>query len=720
MTTAPHPAPVAEAVRSWMRANVLYFAHPFEVIRSYRSVDFRYDLIASLNVAVVLVPQSIAFALIANVPPQMGLYTAIVAAAVGGLWGSSRHQHSGPTNAHSLLVGAALIAVVAPGTPEFAAAAGLMAVMVGVLQLGLGLAHLGVLINFISDSVVIGFTAGAAVLIVVNQLQHLLRLTLPGTQALFYETAFEIARHAGETHGLSLGLGAATIAVIVILRRLHPRWPGAFIGMTLAALAVAVFGLDRRGVLVLGELPQTLPPLAHLPLLNLELIGRLSPGALAVAAIGLVETLSISRAIAAQSGQHIDSNQEFVGQGLANLVTGFFSGYSPAGSFSRSALNFTAGARTSLASVFSSVWVALIVLLFAPLTAFLPRTALAAVLIVTAYTMVDKREVRRIWRASRGDSLILAATFGATLFLPLEFAVLAGMLVSFGRYLVRTSMPVVRPVLPDANYRHFEYQPNQPQCPQLAVMEVRGTLYFGAVQHVEDAIRTNLDQNPSQRYLILRMNAVDTLDVTGVRMLESVARMYRKRAGDVFLVGVNEVVRKRMQLAGFVQFLGPDHFLDRDTSGLAHLFYRVLDPAVCIYECEMRAWLECQNLPKRTLPKELVLHTETPGSNVNSISPETLRRLLKSDAPPHVFDVREQREFKRGHIPDAEILPLLDLLADERAMPDDRDIVFVCRSGRRGSRAAQHAVGRCSRKVYYLEGGMLAWEAAGLLDALDE
>jgi SulP family sulfate permease len=696
-----------------------YFARPAEIIRHYRREDLRPDMISGLTVAIILLPQAIAYALIAELPPQMGLYAAIVAAIVGALWGSSSHLHTGPTNAASLLVLSSLAVVAAPGSPEFIAAAGLMAVMVGVARLLMGLARLGVLVNFVSVSVIVGFTGGAGVLIAVNQLRHLLRLDFPGS-ADFIPTLSATARHLPETHGPSLVIGISTMAVILLVRRLKPRWPAALVGMMATAAVVGVLRLhETNGVIVLGELPRGLPPLAKLPLFDIGLIGRISTGALAISAIGLVEAVSIARSIASQNGQRLDSNQELVGQGLANIAAGFFSGYTCSGSFTRSAVTFTSGGRTALASAFSGLWTLLALLLLAPLAAYLPRAALAGVLFVTAYFMIEWGAIRRILRASRGDSLIMIATFLATLFLPLEFAVLAGILVSMARFIVQTSMPGVYSVLPDADFRHLAYQPGQSSCLQLAVMTIQGPLYFGAAHHCEEAIRANLERNPHQRFLLLKMNTVDYCDVSGIQMLESIVRLYRQRGGDVFAMRASRAVRERMKLTGFEDMLGQDHFLKEDEA-IGHLFYRRLDPAVCIYECPVRVWQECQNLPKHVYPGGLPLSYRGVDGPVADIEPQVLwHQLRQGESPPLVIDVREPAEFKRGHIPNAQLVPMPRLLAQTPDLPADRPIVFVCRTGRRGARVVTALKEQGYSNIRILRGGMLAWEAAGLLEAVD-
>lgn len=706
--TAPLP------VHTWGRDILGLLQRPVRILSSYKREDFQPDVIAGLTVAIVMLPQAIAYALIAELPPQMGIYTAIVAAVAGALWGSSAHLHTGPTNAASLLVLATLLPLAAPGTPGYLAAAGLMAIMVGLIRLLMGFARLGVLVNFVADSVIIGFTAGAGILISVNQLRTLLRLSFPSDDSLF-TTVTQLIRHAPGTHWFSLGLGLGTIAAIVVVRRFRPSWPGPLITMIVASLLVAVLGLDQLGVLVLGELPRNLPPIASLPLLDLDLIGQLSTGALAVATIGLVEAISIARSIATHSGQRLDSSQEFIGQGLANVVAGVFSGYACSGSFTRSAVNYTAGARTPLASVFSGVWVLIALLLFAPLTAYLPRSALAGVLIVTAYGMVDRREMRRIWRTSRGDSAIMIATLLATLLLPLQFAVLSGMLVSFARFIVRTSTPAVYPVVPDENFQHFVRQEQQPACPQLGIMTIGGSLYFGAAPHAEAAIHTNLERHPDQRFLLLRMHLVDHCDVTGIHMLEAIVRMYRKRGGDVFIVGVRPPVEALMRSSGFEQWLGRDHFLSRENA-VSYLFHRILDPAICIYACGVRIFAECQALPKHQASEQIRALTSASRQEIPQWLPSELKeRIGRNGAPPEVVlvDVREPHEYEHGHIPKAQSLPMRLMIQRGRGLPTDQPIILVCRSGRRSRLAASMLQDLGYTKVYILQGGMLAWEAAG-------
>ncbi len=636
---------------------------------------------------------------------------------MGALWGSSNHLQTGPTNALSLLLLSTLITVAVPGSAEYLVIAGIMAILVGAIQLTLGLVRLGVLVNFVSHSVIVGFSAGAGVLIAVKQLSHLLGLEFSSHGLA--ETIQGVVLHLPETHLPTLALGLGTMVLIVLLKQINPKLPGALIAMVLSAAVVAILGLDEEGVAVIGELPRTLPPVTDFSMVNVQTIAGLAPGALAIAAIGLVEAMSIARSISGQSNQRLDSNQEFVGQGLANIATGIFSGYPSSGSFTRSAVNFDAGARTRLSSVFSGLFVLIAMLAFAPLAAYVPRAALSGVLILTAISMIDRKEIARILRGARADAAIMVITFLATLFLHLEFAVLTGILLSFAIYIVKTSVPQISPVLPDDAFRHFVHQPRKPSCPQVAILDILGDLYFGAVSHVEKAINQHLAANPGQRTLLLRMNNVQHCDFSGIHALESIVRSVRERGGDVYMVRVREPVLELMQTTGFWDYLGWDHFLGEDEA-VSHLFYKVLDPAICIYECDVRVFKECQNLPKQTYPPEIPLHTEIPAGSVAQVAPRDLWQQLHSESPPLVVDVRERREYERYHIPQALLMPLPTVLCDAPELPRGQPLVFVCRGGRRSMRAAYAVQNQGFEDVAVLHGGMAGWEAANLLAAVDQ
>lgn len=694
-----------------------YFLRPVQIFQHYSPKYLKYDLLAGITVASVSLPQAIAFALIAGLPPQMGLYATIIATVVAALWGSSNQLQTGPTNAASLLVLSILLPLAEPGSPRFIAGVGMLAVMSGLIRVVMGLARLGILVNFVSDSVIVGFTAGAGLLIAIGELKHLFRLTMPPSTSIF-QTIENIVLGFPQTHPLSLALGLSTLIFMLLLRNFAARLPIHLLGIAASAMAVAMLGLDDRGVKILGQIPQGLPPLARLPLFDLKMIGDLSTGALVVAALGLVEATSIARSISSQTGQRLNSNQEFIGQGLANILCGFFSGYPVSGSFNRSALNYATNAKTPIASVLCGLFVLVGMLLLAPFIAYIPRAALSAVLLMSAYGMIDKNEMMRIWRGTRGDTIIMMATLSATIFLPLEFAILTGILFSFARYAFDTSLPQVKVVLPDDEFNHLVHRPDRPCCPQLGIIDIMGELYFGAVSHVEEALRANSLKHPEQRFLLLRMRSVNHCDINGVHMLELVMRGYRERGGDMYLMRVTEPVLEFMKSTHFYTILGEDHFLS-DDGAVSYLFDHILDPAICIYECEVRAFKECQNLPKQIYPITIPLHTTIPAHSVPAIGPRELRKLLTDvTSAPIVVDVREPREYKKGHIPQSILMPLSHLLVESLDWLSDEPVVFVCRSGRRSLRAA-YIARQQGHNALILAGGIQSWENAGFLEAVE-
>lgn len=713
MAALRNPAEL-KLVQQWFIETFFFFTRPVEIIRSYRREDVQPDLVAGLTMAVVALPQAIAFALLSDLPPQTGLYTAIIASIVGALWGSSIHLNTGPTNTTSLLVLSTLLAVAVPGTPDYLLAAALMAVIVGVIRLLMGLARLGVIVNFVSDAVIIGLTAGAGILIFANQLKYLFRLDIPNSPYLFV-TLFEIGQNLPHLHWLSLALGVGTIGLIIGGIRISRRLPSSLIAVVVITTVVGIFNLEQHGVVILGDLPHGFPPLMRLPLTDFDLISNLMLGSMAVAMIGLVEATSIARAIATQSGQTLDSNQEFVGQGLANIASGLFSGYTCAGSFTRSAVNFTAGARTPFTNVFAGLSILVVLLTLSPYAAFIPRATLAGVLTITAYGMIDRQEMKRILQGSKGDSTIMVATILATLFLPLQFAVLAGIITSILRFLVKTSIPQVQSVVPDEDFKHFVRQDQRPGCPQLGIINVAGSLYFGAAHHVEQVIRANLKQYPEQRFLLLRLHLVDHCDISGIHMLESVVRLYRQQGGDVFISGLHQPIMSQMEAVGFARQLGYDHFFDREKS-IPYIFHRVLEPSVCIYECEHRVFAECQALPKWVQRGRVTEGVLLPEPDIPTLLPSELKALLSANGsgpPLLLIDVREAQEYDKGHIPQAQLLPLRLMSKQKGNLPDDRQIVLVCRIGRRSRMAGVILKNLGYTKVYHLQGGVLAWEAAG-------
>lgn len=580
---------------SWARA------FPFVTwMPSVARQGFKADLFAGLTGAIVVLPQGVAFATIAGMPPQYGLYAGMVPAIVAALFGSSRHLVSGPTTAASVVLFSSLSLLAVPGTPEYVTLALTLTFMVGVLELGLGLARMGALVNFISHSVVVGFTAGAALLIAAKQLKHFFGLEMDSGGHL-HEILIEFGQHAGSINPYASAVAAFTLALGIIVKRWLPRIPyliAAMLGGSLLALALdAWFGAERTGIATVGALPASLPPLSA-PALTLDNIRALAPSALAVTLFALTEAVSIGRSLAARGGYRIDGNQEFIGQGLSNIAGSFFSGYVATGSFNRSGINFAAGARTPLAAVLAGLMLMGIVLLVAPLASYLPTAAMAGLLFLVAWGLIDFKEIRHILGASPRETAVLAVTFGATLLLDLELAIFAGVLLSLVLYLERTSKPRLVTLAPDPRLpKHaFSSDPGVPQCRQLHLLRIDGSLYFGSASHVEEAFDRFRAEHPQQKHLALIADGINFVDLQGAQTLVGEAERRRAAGGGLYLVNVKQGLWDALERDGSLDAIGARNVFQTKQAAIRAI-YQKLDKEVCA-ECATRIFTECRTAPQ--------------------------------------------------------------------------------------------------------------------------
>jgi len=553
----------------------------------------RLDLMAGLVAAVMVLPQGVAFATLAGMPPEYGLYGAMLPAIVGALWGSSWHLVSGPTNATSLMVFATVGALAVPFTPSYVTLVLTLNLMVGLTKLGLGLARLGSLVNFISTAVVIGFTAGAGLLIIGAQLRNFFGISVP-QEPTFFLGLRDFLTHIGESDPAVLAVGAFTLLAALAGKRWWPRVPYMLTGIVLGALFAWLLGLlDLAHVKTIGALPSAVPPLSA-PDLSLQTWQTLAPIALALTVIGLSEAISSARAVALKSGQRIDGNQEFIGQGLANIVGAFTSSYPTSGSFNRTGANYEAGARTPLACVFSALLLLVILLLVRPLAAYLPVASMAAVLFIIAWGLIDITAMRRVWRTSRADALTLAVTFIATLTIRLEVAILVGVLVSLLIYLNWATHPQVLRVAPDpsAQRRFRAARPDAPLCPQLDILRIDGALFFGSVEHIRDEIEAARASRPATRHLLLIGTGLNLIDNAGAELLGYLVKSLRESGTTLYLCRLRPSVHALLDRAGVLDAIGRDRVFAAKDQAVAAIYQR-LDAAKCA-ACPARIFSECQ------------------------------------------------------------------------------------------------------------------------------
>jgi len=575
----------------------IFWARFFPFLRWWPQLNrqtLKADLMAGLTGAVIVLPQGVAFAMIAGLPPVYGLYSAMVPPIIAGLFGSSRHLISGPTTAISIVVFATVSKFAEPGSAQYISMALMLTFLAGVYQFVLGLARMGALVNFVSHSVVVGFTAGAAILIATSQLKHFLGIKIPAGES-FLHTWQDIYRQLHEINPYVTAIAAVTLIAGVLFIRFKPRWPGMLIAMIIGSLLAALLAYETKDIQLVGKLPAHLPPFS-VPDFSLKSIKTLGSGALAIAMLGLVEAVSIAKSVALKSHQRIDGNQEFIGQGLANVVGSFFSSYASSGSFTRSGINYTAGAVTPMAAIFAAIALALILLIVAPLAAHLPIAAMAGILLIVAYRLIDFHHIANILRTSKRETAVLLTTFFATLFVELEFAIYVGVMLSLVIYLMRTSRPRIATLTPDphTSNRQMVSDANLPACPQIRIVRVDGSLFFGAVDHVQNEFQRYLEEDPGQKHLLIIGSGINFVDISGAEMLVQESRRRRHLGGGVYLTKVKEEACKILKRGGFVDRLGDEHIFVSKVDAIENIFKR-LDRSIC-ERCDKRVFLECQQV----------------------------------------------------------------------------------------------------------------------------
>lgn len=558
--------------------------------------DIKADSLAALTGVIVVLPQAVAFATIAGMPPEYGLYAGMIPAIVAALFGSSRHLVSGPTTAASVVLFSSLSVMAIPGTPDYVTLALTLTFMVGLIELGLGLARMGALVNFISHSVVVGFTAGAAVLIVAKQLKHFFGVEMDSSGHL-HDILIELTRHLAEINPWTTMVAVVTLLVGVAVKHGWPKLPymiAAMVGGSLFAAGLDMaYGNEVTRIATVGALPAGLPPLSA-PDFSFAAIRELAPTALAVSLFALTEAVSIGRSLAARGGYRIDGNQEFIGQGLSNIAGAFFSGYVATGSFNRSGVNFAAGARTPLAAVFAGLLLIAIVPLVAPLAVWLPNAAMAGLLFLVAWGLIDFKEIRHILRSSRREVGVLSVTLLSALFLELELAIFSGVLLSLVLYLDRTSKPRIVTLSPDPRLpnRAFSSDPEVAQCQQLRIIRIDGSLFFGSVPHIEAFFDHLRAEHPQQKHLAIVADGINFVDLQGGEALVRELKRRRAAGGGLYLINVKQGLWNDLERGGCID-AGMDRSIFQTKSAALHGIYQKLDKGVCS-RCPQPIFDECR------------------------------------------------------------------------------------------------------------------------------
>ncbi len=539
---------------------------PFRDLRSYQPAYFRRDLIASASVTFLDIPQGVAYAIIAGLPPAMGLYAAAIPAIIGALFRSSRHVVTGPTNALSLLVGSAVAAQAAQYGATPVTVGVTLAFVVGIIQLLSGLLRLDAVADYISQPVLRGYITGAATLVGAGQLANAI-----GTQARsgnLWETLINWSATLPQAQPLAVAFTVGTLVTVLALRRLNRRIPGALVAMVASIIVTSAFDLQAYGLRLVQDLapiPAGLPPFT-IP--DVILMVGLLPAAVACAVLSLVESSSVARALASRSGQRLDLAVEFTGQGLANITAGFFSGYPISGSMGRSALNQLAGAESRLSGVFCGLFMLLVLLLLGPIVAYTPVASLAGLLFILANDLMDRERIRTILRSSRSDRLAFLATVIGAWSLPLDKAIYFGVGISIILFLQRARLLTMREMVIGSERRFREIDvgtpKEQPSCTSIKILNFTGPLFFAVAGELDNALDPFVN-DPNVRVLILRVREVQDFDVTTASVIEAAASKMAAQGRTLLILGVHPPISTLLEQTGIGDRIGQENIFPMQT-----------------------------------------------------------------------------------------------------------------------------------------------------------
>jgi len=524
---------------------------------NYQRPDLRSDLAAGLTIAAMLIPQGMAYALLAGLPPEIGLYASTLPVLAYAIFGTSRQLAVGPVAIVSLLTASALSPLYEQGTAGYVSAAALLAIMVGLVHLVLGVGRLGFIVNFLSHSVLVGFTAAAAIIIGFSQVKHILGVSIDRKDH-FYETVIDVAKALGDTHGVTLALGAGSIAALLGIKRIAPRIPGALIIVIATTAIAAGANLADDGVSTVGSIPDSLPAFG-LPDINGGLVGELVVTALVITMVGFMESIAVAKVYARRHRYEVEPNQELVALGMANVTSGVFGGYPVTGGFSRTAVNDTAGARTPLASIITALLVLASIAFFTPLFTNLPKAALGAIIIVAVINLIDIAEMRHIATVKRSDTVGMGVAFVGTLAVGIELgiliAVVASMLVVFAR-MSRPHTAVLGRIPDTTSYRNIIRFPEAVQAAGVRVIRIDAALSFVNSQYVKRLLLAEADPSDGRRRVVLDCSGINDIDATGAETLSDIITEFAESPVELHLCDVKGPVRDVLHRSGLWDELG--------------------------------------------------------------------------------------------------------------------------------------------------------------------
>ncbi len=556
-------------------SNLRYMLFPtFDQVAELRNFEtLKVDILAGVTVALVLVPQSMAYAQLAGLPAYYGLYASFLPPMVGAIFGSSRQLSTGPVAVVSLMTAASLEPIAALGSEGFLVYATMLAIMVGVFQLSLGLFRLGVLVDFLSHPVVIGFTAAGAIIIGTSQLGKLFGVMVEKADR-HYETVYRMVEAAAfDTHMPTLIITIISFLILIGLNKWRPNLPRVLIVVVIATLISKIIGFSTLGGAIVGDIPKGLPQIS-IPEFNLEILTQLATSAVVISLVGFMEAISIAKAMAARTRNRLDANQELVGQGLANITSGLFSGYPVSGSFSRSAVNINAGARTGFSSIVTGAVVGITLLFLTPLLYHLPQATLAVVIIMAVAGLVKYEPIKHAWKAEKHDGIVAVVTFVLTLILAphLDHGILIGVLLSMALFIYRTMRPRFPTVgrFHDGTFRDVTVHPELGTCKNIIVIRFDMSLYYANAGYFETEVLRVFAEHADVKFIILDAEGINMLDSTGQMVLTQLRERLEKANVQFLVARMKRQFMQTIYRTGAVESRTDDIFFSRLSFALAY------------------------------------------------------------------------------------------------------------------------------------------------------
>ncbi len=539
----------------------------------------RADLIAGITVALVLVPQSMAYAQLAGLPAYYGLYASFLPGIIAALFGSSRQLATGPVAVVSLMTASALEPIAGANPELYVAYAIMLALMVGIFQVGLGLLHMGVLVNFLSHPVVVGFTNAAAIIIGTSQLDKLFGVSVEKAEHT-YETVFNtLVAATHSTHLETMLMAILALAIMIILKRYFPKVPNVLAAVVITTLLSWQLNFEEMGGAVVGTIPAGIPPIA-LPTINFQVMAQLLSVTIVISVIGFMEAISIAKAMATRTRQRLDANQELVGQGLGNIMSSLSGGYAVSGSFSRSAVNISAGAKTGFSAVVTGIVVGITLIALTPLLYHLPQATLASVIIMAVINLVKVDPIKHAWKVQRHDAVVAVVTFLLTMvWAPhLDKGIMVGVISSLGLFLYRTMAPRVAVLSrdPDGTLRDAEVRKLQ-TCRNISVIRFDGPLYFANTGYFEDKIMERVALKPDLKFVIIDAEGINEIDATGEEMLHNLIGRLKEAGVELIIARAKKQIWDAFERTKLIEQLGRDHMFALRTQAFNYAWSRLGD-----------------------------------------------------------------------------------------------------------------------------------------------